>query len=123
MQKYLFSLLINLYQQYNQKYTTEQLINKVNAKYLEFKTKEDARLNALNLKLKKHPEYTNIEKLPIRNLYYNQEFSQEEIDKYTQLLVSYQEQINNIKKISKKTLTNSNKTDIILKVGCACNRF
>ena len=46
---------------YNQKYTTEQLINKVNAKYLEFKTKEDARLNALNLKLKKHPEYTNIE--------------------------------------------------------------
>ncbi|MBR2876653.1 MAG: WYL domain-containing protein [Clostridia bacterium] len=32
-------------------------------------------------KSKNATEYTNIEKLPIRNLYYNQEFSYEEIDK------------------------------------------
>ena len=45
----------------NNKLTTEQLVNKVNAKYLEFKTKEESRLSLLSEKLSKFPEFKTVE--------------------------------------------------------------
>ena len=46
---------------YDKKYTNEELVNRVNAKYLELKTKEETRLNAINEKLKKASGYLELE--------------------------------------------------------------
>lgn len=45
----------------NTKLTTEQLVNKVNAKYLELKTQEEFRISKLNEKLAKAPEFKSVE--------------------------------------------------------------